>query len=119
MVVGERRPAKMIARVRCWRVGLQADRRVAWVVAASSAMTSSAVLGPREVFVRVQQRWLDNDPGLEADLLADNAVIELPFAAPGRPSRFAGREEFLAFARPARSTGRQSWPSWVVAWVTP
>jgi ketosteroid isomerase-like protein len=68
-------------------------------------MTGPAVvLGPREVFACMQQHWLDNDPGLDADLLADDAVIELPFAAPGRRSRFAGREEFLAFARPARST---------------
>jgi uncharacterized protein len=37
-------------------------------------------------------------------LLADNAVIEIPFAAPGRPRRFCGREEFLAFARAGRAS---------------
>jgi uncharacterized protein len=36
-------------------------------------------------------------------LLAADAVIEEPFALPGRPRRFRGREEFLAFARAGRA----------------
>ncbi len=67
-------------------------------------MTGSApILRPREVFARMQQRWLHNDPGFQEDLLAEDAVIEAPFAPAGRPSRFVGRKEFLAFARPAWS----------------
>jgi uncharacterized protein len=37
-------------------------------------------------------------------LLADDAVIEVPFAPPGRPQRFAGRAEFLGFARAERAS---------------
>lgn len=36
-------------------------------------------------------------------LLAPDAVIETPFAPPGRPRRFTGREEFLAFATAGRA----------------
>ncbi|WP_112247946.1 nuclear transport factor 2-like protein [Kribbella monticola] len=36
------------------------------------------------------------------DLLADDVVIEAPFAA-GGPARWDGREEWLAFAVPARA----------------
>jgi ketosteroid isomerase-like protein len=30
-------------------------------------------------------------------------VIEIPFAPPGRPNRFVGRQEFLAYANPQRA----------------
>jgi uncharacterized protein len=63
-----------------------------------------AVPGPREVFARMQQRWLANDAGLMDSLLADDAIIETPFAPPGRPRRIEGREEFLAFARAERAS---------------
>jgi uncharacterized protein len=62
---------------------------------------SSIAHGPREVFEQMQRQWLgqvDDDFGL----LADDAVIEVPFAPPGRPSRFEGRASFLAFAGPER-----------------
>jgi uncharacterized protein len=62
-----------------------------------------AVLGPREVFARMKQGWLGNSPDVTDSLLADNAVIEVPFAPPGSPRRFDGREEFLTFARPERA----------------
>lgn len=65
-------------------------------------MTTHA-LGPRDVFALVRQGWLDNEPGVGGDLLADDAVVEFPFAPPGRPGRFDGRDEFLAFARPQRA----------------
>jgi ketosteroid isomerase-like protein len=37
------------------------------------------------------------------DLLADDVVIEGPFAPPGRPRRFTRRDEFLAFAAAGRA----------------
>jgi ketosteroid isomerase-like protein len=37
------------------------------------------------------------------DLLAEDVVVEWPFAAPGRPRRLAGREAFRALAGPARA----------------
>lgn len=35
--------------------------------------------------------------------LAGDAVIEVPFASPGQPRRFDGREEFLAYAGAQRA----------------
>jgi ketosteroid isomerase-like protein len=59
--------------------------------------------GPREVFERMQQQWLGDAAHVEDDLLAEDVLIETPFAPPGRPRRFAGREEFLAFAEAERA----------------
>ncbi len=61
-----------------------------------------AVLGPREVFARMKQQWLGNGADVMDSLLADDAVVEAPFAPPGKPRRIEGREEFLAFARAER-----------------
>lgn len=62
----------------------------------------TGLLGPRDVFEHMQQQWLGKaDP--DADLLADDAIVEEPFAPPGRPKRFEGREEFRAFAEPQRA----------------
>ena len=63
-----------------------------------------AAIRPREVFARMQQQWLGNAVNAMDSLLADDAVIETPFAPPGRPRRFAGREEFLAFAEAGRAS---------------
>jgi ketosteroid isomerase-like protein len=64
---------------------------------------AAAAPSPREVFEQVMRGWLAGRFDTADDLLADDAVVEVPFAPPGRPRRFAGREEFLAFARPARA----------------
>lgn len=63
-----------------------------------------AVLGPQEVFARMKQQWLGNRVNAMDSLLADDAVIEAPFAPPGRPRLIAGREEFLAFAQAERAS---------------
>jgi ketosteroid isomerase-like protein len=55
---------------------------------------------PREVFAHMRRVWLGQ---AEADLLADDGVVETPFAPPGRPHRIQGREEFLAFAAAERA----------------
>jgi ketosteroid isomerase-like protein len=60
-------------------------------------------MGPREVFARMREQWLGNAVSPMDSLLADDAVIEAPFAPPGRPRRFEGREEFLAFAQAGRA----------------
>lgn len=59
---------------------------------------------PREIFARMQQQWLGSTVNAMDSLLADDAVIETPFAPPGRPRRFRGREEFLAFAQAGRAS---------------
>lgn len=56
--------------------------------------TSTA--GPAEVFDLMRQQWLDG--GLTGNVLAEDVVIETPFAPAGRPRRFEGRAEFQAFA---------------------
>ncbi|GII62407.1 hypothetical protein Skr01_24920 [Sphaerisporangium krabiense] len=53
----------------------------------------------REVFERFP--WSAGMP--EESLWADDVVIETPFAPPGRPRRWEGREAFLAYARPRRA----------------
>ncbi|MCK9899351.1 phzA/B-like protein [Parafrankia colletiae] len=59
---------------------------------------------PREVFAYMRQQWLANGADAGNTLLAEDAVVETPFAAPGHPRRFDGREEFLAFAAAGRSS---------------
>jgi len=64
------------------------------------------MLTPTEVFARMRDNWLSDAPTFEGDLLADDVVIEMPFAAPGRPDRIVGRDAFVAFA----SAGRAALP---------
>jgi ketosteroid isomerase-like protein len=54
-----------------------------------------------EVFERMCLQWLDG--GLTGNLLADDVVIETPFAPEGRPRRFEGRAEFQAFAEASQA----------------
>lgn len=50
---------------------------------------------PRQVFAAMCRHWLDHGGLGDSGLLADDAVIEAPFAPPGRPARYTSREEFL------------------------
>jgi hypothetical protein len=52
----------------------------------------------------MQRQWLSNDVNAVNSLLAEDAIIEMPFAAPGRPRRFHGPDDFLAFARAGRAS---------------
>ena len=58
---------------------------------------------PRELFEQMQTQWFGRPGPLTGDLLADDVVIEVPFAAPGRPTRFEGRQRWLDFANPQRA----------------
>lgn len=58
---------------------------------------------PREVFDSMRARWLANLSTFEAGLLADDVVVETPFAAPGQPTRVEGREWVLAHTRAGRA----------------
>lgn len=66
-------------------------------------MRAGGGLGPREVFACMRRQWLSNAASPMESLLAEDAVIEMPFAPPGRPRRVAGRAEFLALAGPGRA----------------
>jgi len=63
----------------------------------------STARGPRELFARMKEHWLSNTVTVMDSLLADDAVVEVPFAAPGRPRRFESRAQFLAFAQAAQA----------------
>ncbi|GAA3206950.1 nuclear transport factor 2 family protein [Actinocorallia longicatena] len=51
----------------------------------------------------MRRQWLGGEGGPLPDLLAEDVVIEMPFARPGGPSRIEGRAAFLAFAEPRRA----------------
>jgi ketosteroid isomerase-like protein len=54
---------------------------------------------PHQVFDRMRERWLANETAFDEDSLAEDVVLEMPFAAPGRPARIEGRAAVLAFIR--------------------
>jgi ketosteroid isomerase-like protein len=56
-------------------------------------------MGPRAVFDRMRERWLANELTFDDESLAEDVVLEMPFAAPGRPGRIVGRAAVLAFIR--------------------
>ncbi|WP_433042568.1 nuclear transport factor 2 family protein [Dactylosporangium sp. CS-033363] len=61
---------------------------------------------PHELFDRMRTNWLANAPTYDADSLAEDVVLEMPFAAPGRPTRLEGRQRVLDFTR----AGREAFP---------
>lgn len=66
-----------------------------------------ALAGPREAFERFRDHLLaGTSPGLET-FLADDGVVESPFAPHGAPRRIEGREAFAARAVPQREALRQ------------
>jgi uncharacterized protein len=53
-------------------------------------MTEQA--GPKDVFASMRRQWLNaTSEFLSDDALADDVVIEMPFAPPGRPRRSGPR----------------------------
>ena len=64
---------------------------------------STTLPGPHEVFEQMRRHWLGES---DVELLADDAVIELPFALPGRRTRYEGREDF----REATDEDRANFP---------
>lgn len=58
---------------------------------------------PRDVFHRMQQQWFVRPGDLTGEFLADDVIVESPFAPPGRPARFEGKQQFLDFANAERA----------------
>ncbi|MGI5145991.1 nuclear transport factor 2 family protein [Plantactinospora sp. CA-294935] len=58
---------------------------------------------PSEAFTRIRDNFLANTAVFDEDQLAEDVVVEMPFAAPGRPNRIEGRREFLDFAAAGRA----------------
>jgi ketosteroid isomerase-like protein len=59
---------------------------------------------PRDAYRRMQQDWLSHPAALTGDYLADDVIIEMPFAPSGRQNRFESKRTFLEFANPQRAT---------------
>ncbi|MCZ7422504.1 nuclear transport factor 2 family protein [Verrucosispora sp. WMMA2121] len=58
---------------------------------------------PSEIFDSMRARWLADLSTWEADTLADDVVIETPFAVPGRPTRIEGRQSVLEYTQAGRA----------------
>jgi ketosteroid isomerase-like protein len=58
---------------------------------------------PTEIFDDMRTRWLAGRSTYDPALLADDVVIETPFAAPGRPTRVEGKHQVLAFTERGRA----------------
>lgn len=67
-----------------------------------TGMDQGVLPGPREAFERFRDMLLaGGSAGLES-LLADDCVVEAPFAPPGAPRRIEGRDAFAASAASRR-----------------
>jgi ketosteroid isomerase-like protein len=60
-------------------------------------------LTPRDLFEQMQLQWFSQPGPLTDELLADDVVVEAPFAPPGRPNRFEGKQQWLDHANPERA----------------
>ncbi len=58
---------------------------------------------PREIFDGMRAQWLADLPTYNADSLADDVVIETPFAAPGSPTRIEGKQRVLEYTQAGRA----------------
>jgi uncharacterized protein len=58
---------------------------------------------PRDLFAQMRQQWFGQAEPLAGDLLADDVIIENPFA-PAGPHRLEGRQQFLEYVNPQRAT---------------
>ncbi|MFB9239678.1 nuclear transport factor 2 family protein [Plantactinospora siamensis] len=58
---------------------------------------------PTEAFHRMRAQWLSNTPTFDGDLMAEDVVVETPFAPPGRPRRLVGRAANVARAEVGRA----------------
>ncbi|MEU5963382.1 nuclear transport factor 2 family protein [Micromonospora parva] len=58
---------------------------------------------PRAIFDRMRAHWLANQPTYEAGMLADDVVIETPFAAPDHPTRTEGKQRVLEYTRASQA----------------
>ncbi|MCG5215894.1 nuclear transport factor 2 family protein [Streptosporangium soli] len=56
---------------------------------------------PRDLFARFQRNALAGEAGLDEEMLADNIVVEQPFARVGH-RRIEGREKVVAMTRAGR-----------------
>ncbi|MBF9133948.1 nuclear transport factor 2 family protein [Plantactinospora sp. S1510] len=58
---------------------------------------------PSEIFDSMRARWLANLSTYEAELLADDVVLETPFAVPGRPTRTEGKQRVVEYTEASRA----------------
>jgi ketosteroid isomerase-like protein len=58
---------------------------------------------PSEIFESMRAQWLANEATYRAEVLADDVVVETPFAAPGRPTRTEGKQRVLDWTQGSRA----------------
>jgi ketosteroid isomerase-like protein len=58
---------------------------------------------PKDLFSRFQRNVLAGGAGLDEEMLAEDVVIEMPFAPAGHDRRMAGRAEIAARLREGRA----------------
>ncbi|MBB2941651.1 hypothetical protein FB565_001355 [Actinoplanes lutulentus] len=58
---------------------------------------------PSEIFERMRAHWLAGETTFDGGMLADDVIVETPFAAPGRPGRIEGKARVLAFTEAGRA----------------
>ncbi|MUL42358.1 hypothetical protein FZ103_14415 [Streptomonospora sp. PA3] len=70
----------------------------------STATGTGPLDGPAEAFARFRSLVLANDgAGFTGDMLAEDVLVEFPFAPEGGVRDVRGREAFLRFARAGRA----------------
>ncbi|TYB41578.1 nuclear transport factor 2 family protein [Actinomadura chibensis] len=68
-----------------------------------STSTSPSTPGPRELFERFQRNALDGRAGLDEEMLAEDVVVEMPFAPGGAGRRAEGGAAIAARLREGRA----------------
>ncbi|MGC5016733.1 nuclear transport factor 2 family protein [Streptosporangium sp. DT93] len=69
---------------------------------------SAVVPGPVELFDRMRRHWMENTGDLAAEL-AEDAVVEIPFAVEGTPRRLEGAEAVRRFTGPEQAAFAQQY----------
>ncbi|WP_168212122.1 nuclear transport factor 2 family protein [Actinomadura rubteroloni] len=64
-------------------------------------------MSPRDVFVLKQERISELDADGQAELFAEDGVLEVPFATDGMPNRFVGRETIRAVTAAALENAKR------------
>jgi ketosteroid isomerase-like protein len=71
-------------------------------------VTRPSVPSPREIWEEAHRHVKTYDLVGFADMFAADGVMELPFAPPGVPGRFEGRDAIRRFLAPAAEAARKS-----------
>ena len=71
-----------------------------------SDLQKKQVMGAEEVLTQVFQTFKTGNLKALVDLLAEDMVMEFPFAPPGRPRRVEGKENIIAYNKEVMSISK-------------